>query len=52
MMKNRELVENQQKIITQLEGQLQKKNLTIDYLTEQLSVRRNQQACTIDLLDI
>jgi hypothetical protein len=35
-----------------LETQLQKRNLTIDYLTEQLSIKRNQQACTIDLLDI
>jgi hypothetical protein len=45
-------VENQQKIITQLETQLQKKNLTIDYLTEQLSIRRNQQLCSTDLLDL
>ena len=52
MMKNKELVENQQKIITQLETQLQKKNLTIDYLTEQLSIKTNQHLCTTDLLDL
>lgn len=37
MVKHRELVENQQKIISQLENQLSKKNLTIDYLTAQLT---------------
>jgi hypothetical protein len=52
MMKNKELVENQQKIITQLENQLQKKTLTIDYLTDQLTTKTRSQACSIDLLDI
>jgi hypothetical protein len=37
MMAQKELVENQRKIIAQLENQLSKKNLTIDYLTEQLT---------------
>ena len=52
MLKNKELVENQQKIITQLEQQLQRKSLTIDYLTAQLTRQTNQQATSIDLLDI
>ena len=51
MLKNKELVENQQKIIAKLETQLQKKTLTIDYLTEQLTTKINQQSCNIDLLD-
>lgn len=52
MLKNKDLVENQQKIITQLENQLQKKTLTIDYLTDQLTNKTRQQVYTIDLLDI
>jgi len=48
MVKYRELVENQRKIITQLENQLSKKNLTIDYLTAQLT--RTSPTC--DLLDL
>jgi hypothetical protein len=52
MIKNKELVENQQKIITQLENQLQKKTLTIDYLTDQLTSKTRPQVCSIDLLDI
>ena len=53
MLKNKEIVESQQKIITQLEQQLQRKTLTIDYLTEQLTRQITQQQSTsIDLLDI
>jgi hypothetical protein len=52
MLKNKDLVENQQKIITQLEQQLQRKSLTIDYLTGQLTRQTNQQATSINLLDI
>lgn len=52
MLKNKELVENQQKIIGQLENQLQKKILTIDYLTDQLTSKSRQLVSTIDLLDI
>ena len=37
MVKHRELAENQRKIIAQLENQLSKKSLTIDYLTIQLT---------------
>jgi hypothetical protein len=51
MLTNKELVENQQKIIAHLENQLRKKTLTIDYLTEQLTSKTNQQSCNIDLLD-
>lgn len=51
MLKNKELIENQQKIIIQLENQLHKKTLTIDYLTEQLTIKINQQTNNIDLLD-
>lgn len=52
MLRNKELVENQQKIITQLENQLHKKTLTIDYLTDQLTSKTRQLVSTIDLLDI
>lgn len=51
MLKNKELIENQRKIITQLENQLQKKTLTVDYLTEQLTNKTMYKEC-IDLLDI
>ena len=52
MLKNKELVEAQQKIIIQLENQLHKKTLTIDYLTDQLTNKTRQQECNINLLDI
>ncbi len=52
MLKNKEVIENQQKIIQQLEQQLQKKNLTIDYLTDQLTNKVNTQTMSVDLLDI
>ena len=51
MLKNKELVENQQKIIVALENNLHKKILTIDYLTEQLTNKTTQSSCAIDLLD-
>jgi len=51
MLTNKELVENQRKIIAQLENQLHKKSLTIDYLTEQLTSKTTPQTCNIDLLD-
>ena len=50
MFKNKEIVESQQKIIAQLEQQLQKNLLLVDYLTEQLT--RKQNATTFDLLNI
>lgn len=53
MLQYKELVENQQKIITQLENQLHKKNLTVDYLTEQLMISKSTpKVSNIDLLDI
>jgi len=52
MIKSKEIIENQQKIIAQLEHNLQKKTLTIDYLTEQLTNKTNQQISNVDLLDI
>jgi len=51
MLQKNELVENQRKIITQLENQLQKKTLTIDYLTEQLMNQSKIHEC-MDLLEI
>jgi len=50
LLKTKELVEQQKNIIAQLENQLQRKNLTIDYLTEQLQATK--QVCSINLLDI
>jgi len=53
MMKNKELVENQQKIIVKLENQLQIKSTTIDYLTKQLTNKNNQTShLEINLIDI
>ena len=52
MLKNKEIIENQQKIIAQLDIQLQKKTLTIDYLTEQLMHKTKPPTICADLLDI
>jgi hypothetical protein len=52
LLQHKELVENQQKIITQLENQLHKKNLTIDYLTEQVISKTTPKVTSVDLLDI
>jgi hypothetical protein len=43
-----ETIKNQQKIIQRLENDVNKKILTIDYLSEQLYQKKNE---TIDLLD-
>ena len=51
-VKCKELVENQQKIITRLENQLHTKALTIDYLTEQLLQNKQKNMVVSDLLDI
>ena len=51
VLKSKEIIENQQRIIQQLENQLQSKNLTIDYLTEQLTLKTNYKSLTMDLLD-
>ena len=53
MLKNKDIVENQQKIITQLDNQLQKKLMTIDYLTEQLTYKNtNSHITSVDLLGL
>ena len=52
MMKSKEIIENQQKLISQLEIQVQKKILTIDYLTEQLMNEKKNKHPTSDLLDM
>lgn len=52
MLTNKELVESQKKIISQLENQVYKKTLTIDYLTQQLTTKTIQPVCNIDLLDL
>ena len=60
MMKSKEVVENQRKLIAQLENQLQKSLLTINLLSEQLHhIKTNNnflnnlsQPETINLLDI
>jgi hypothetical protein len=52
MLKNKELVENQRKIIAQLENQLKKKTLTIDYLMEELTNKKIQEISNIDLFDL
>jgi len=52
LVKCKELVENQQKIITRLDNQLHTKSLTIDYLTEQLLQNKQKNMVVADLLDI
>jgi hypothetical protein len=52
-LKYKEITENQQKIITRFEQQLQQKSLTIDYLTEQLVRNKNiPQNTNTDLLNL
>jgi hypothetical protein len=55
-MKYKEISENQQKIITRFEQQLQQKSLTIDYLTEQLvrnkHIPQNTNTDLLNLLDL
>lgn len=51
-LKNEELIENQRIIIKQLENILSKKNLTIDYLTEQLVSKNIQPDTSVNLLDL
>lgn len=55
-LKYKEITENQQKIITRFEQQLQQKSLTIDYLTEQLvrnkNIPQNTNSDLLNLLDL
>jgi len=48
MLKNKEIIENQRKIIAQLEIQLQTKILAIDYLTIQLTEKKFKNELNID----
>ena len=48
MIKNKEIIENQKKIIAQLEIKLQTKILAIDYLTVQLIQKENKKDLKID----
>ena len=52
LLKAKDTISNQQKIIIDLENSLQKKTLTIDYLTEQLNKRPILPTETYDLLGI
>ena len=52
MLKIQEVVEQQKKLLAQLEIQLQNKHLTIDYLTKQLTAKITKNEPTVDLLDI
>jgi ABC-type multidrug transport system ATPase subunit len=52
MLELQDLVENQRKIMGNLEKQLSQKNTTIDYLSQQLIVTHNQNNATANLLDI
>ena len=52
MLKCKELVEQQQKILTQLENQITAKLLTIDYLTNQLTNKVTNINQVNDLIDL
>ena len=52
LVKSKELVEQQQKLLVKLETQLQTKSLTIDYLTHQIATKNNTNNRCVDLLDI
>ena len=52
MLQMKELVDQQKKILTQLENTLQNKLLTIDYLTCELIQKENQNKPCVDLLNI
>jgi hypothetical protein len=52
LIKSKELVEQQQKILIKLETQLQTKSLTIDYLTNLLESKNNINNRSVNLLDL
>ena len=56
LIKLKENCENQKRIIQEMENELKRKSLTIDYLTEQVTKNNNSNitniSTTIDLLDI
>jgi len=51
MILNKELLENQKKIIMRLENELKNKDVVINFLSEQMRLSKNSQNGTIDLLD-
>ena len=51
VLKSKEIIENQQRIIQQLDNRLQDKDITINYLTKQLTKNINSKTPSIDLLD-
>ena len=55
LIKMKELVENQRKIIAQLEESISKKIMTIDYLTEEVLKMKRERQCShesINLIDL
>ncbi len=52
MLKMKEINDNQQKIIQNMENKLLKRTLTIDYLTSQLTLNQSRSDVEFDLLDI
>ena len=52
MLQMKEVVDQQKKLLTQLENTLQNKLLTIDYLTCRLIQKENQNKPCVDLLNI
>ena len=50
-LNNKQTIENQRKIIQQLEQEIQRKTRTVDYLTEQLTYKAHPVIET-NLLDI
>ena len=51
-LKSKELVEQQQQLLVELETQLQTKSLTVDYLTNILASKNNTNNQCVDLLEI
>lgn len=51
-LKSKELVEQQQRLLVELETQLQTKSLTVDYLTNILASKNNTNNQCVDLLEI
>ena len=52
LLKSKETINNQHKIIKEMENKLQKKTMTIDYLTEQLTNKISPPTENVDLLCI
>jgi len=54
LLQTKELIENQKQIIQKMDNDIQKKNLTIDYLTELLEIKKKEKINhnTYDLLNL